>query len=88
MRRVPTIALVLAASALLAPAALATTQTATAGSVTATFTFAGKFPSYKGLHLTIARSGGGVLGCVLGVILIGCAACPGGSCPADRARLD
>ncbi|HEX5270211.1 MAG TPA: hypothetical protein VFW33_06990, partial [Gemmataceae bacterium] len=57
MRRVLTIALVLAASALLAPAALATTQTATAGSVTATFTFAGKFPSYKGLHLTIARSG-------------------------------
>lgn len=57
MRRVLIIALVLAASALLAPAALATTQTATQGTVTATFTFTGKFPSYKRLRLTIARSG-------------------------------
>lgn len=57
VRRVLVIALVLGACALLAPAALATTQTATQGAVTATFTFTGKFPSYKGLHLTIARSG-------------------------------
>jgi hypothetical protein len=57
MRRALIIGLVLAASALLAPAALATTQTATGGSVTATFTFTGKFPSFTGLHLTIARSG-------------------------------
>jgi hypothetical protein len=57
MRRILLIALVLAASAVLAPAALATTQTASSGSVTATFTFHGKFPNFSGLHLTIAQSG-------------------------------
>lgn len=57
MRRILLIALVLAASAVLAPVALATTQTASAGSVTATFTFHGKFPNFSGLHLTIAQSG-------------------------------
>jgi hypothetical protein len=57
MRRVLIIALVLATSAVLAPAALATTQTASAGAVTATFTFTGKFPNYSGLHLRIAQSG-------------------------------
>jgi hypothetical protein len=57
MRRILIAALVLAASALLAPAALATTQTASGGAVTATFTFTGKFPTYSGLHLTIAQSG-------------------------------
>ena len=40
-----------------APAALATTQTASAGNVTATFTFQGKVPRFHGLRLTIARSG-------------------------------
>jgi hypothetical protein len=57
MRRIFVTALVLASSALLAPAALASTQTASAGAVTATFTFGGKYPNYTGLHLTIAQSG-------------------------------
>jgi hypothetical protein len=57
MRRALITAVVLASFALLAPAALATTQTASGGAVTATFTFSGKFPSYSGLHLTIAQSG-------------------------------
>jgi hypothetical protein len=57
MRRLLITALVLAASALLAPAALATTQTASSGGVTATFTYSGTFPNYTGLHLTIAQSG-------------------------------
>lgn len=57
MRRSLITALVLASSALLAPAALATTQTASGGAVTATFTFSGKYPNYSGLHLRIAQSG-------------------------------
>jgi hypothetical protein len=57
MRRALIIALVLAMSALLAPVALATTQRATSGAVTATFTFNGKYPNYSGLHLTIAQAG-------------------------------
>ena len=57
MRRLLITVLVLAASALLAPAALATTQTATSGAVTATFAFTGQFPSFSGLRLTIAQSG-------------------------------
>jgi hypothetical protein len=36
---------------------MATTQTASSGSVTATFTFQGKVPSFHGLRLTIARAG-------------------------------
>src|SRR3974390_607775 len=40
-----------------APAALATTQTASAGDVTATFTFQGKVPNFHGLQLSIARGG-------------------------------
>jgi hypothetical protein len=57
MRRTLITALVLAASALFAPAALATTQTASGGAVTATFTFSGDFPTFSGLQLTIAQSG-------------------------------
>ena len=57
MRRSLITALVLASSALLAPAALATTQTASGGAVTATFTFSGHYPNYSGLHLRIAQSG-------------------------------
>lgn len=58
MRRTFAIIIVVAAAALVsAPAALATTQTAHGGSVTATFTFAGKVPNFHGLRLTIARSG-------------------------------
>jgi hypothetical protein len=57
MRRSLIALLVLAAFALLAPAALATTQTATQGAVTATFTYKGHYPNYSGLHLTIAQSG-------------------------------
>jgi hypothetical protein len=40
-----------------APAALATTQTASSGDVAATFTFQGKVPKFHDLHLTISRSG-------------------------------
>jgi hypothetical protein len=40
-----------------APAALATTQTAQSGDVTATFTFAGKYPNFTGLHIAIAQGG-------------------------------
>lgn len=40
-----------------APSALATTQTAQAGNVTATFTFQGKEPNFRGERLTIARGG-------------------------------
>lgn len=57
MRRILITAVVLAASALCAPVALAATQTASRGGVTATFTFTGKYPNYSGLHLTIARAG-------------------------------
>jgi hypothetical protein len=47
----------LAACLLGAPAALASTQTAQPGGVTATFTYQGHAPSYKGLRLSIARGG-------------------------------
>ncbi len=57
MRRILISALVFASFALLAPAALATTQTATGGAVTATFTYTGQFPNYSELHLSIAQSG-------------------------------
>jgi hypothetical protein len=40
-----------------APAALATSQTATAGGVTATFSFTGTYPSYKHERLRIAQGG-------------------------------
>ncbi len=57
MRRCLIAILALAASALLAPSALAVTQTSTSGDVTATFTYAGKYPNYTGLHLSITKSG-------------------------------
>jgi hypothetical protein len=57
MRRSLIITVVLAVSVLAAPSALATTQTASGGAVTATFTFSGHFPNYSGLHLRIAQSG-------------------------------
>jgi hypothetical protein len=57
MRRGLISVLVLAAFALLAPAALATTQTASQGAVIATFSYTGQFPNYSRLHLTIAQSG-------------------------------
>ena len=40
-----------------APAALAATQTAQSGAVSATFTFTGSYPNYAGLHLSIAQGG-------------------------------
>src|ERR1700729_2173087 len=40
---------------LVAPAALATTQTATSGNVTATFVFGGKYPNFTGRQLSIAQ---------------------------------
>ncbi len=53
-------ALVLAVAAtvlslLAAPSALATTQTAQSGNVSATFTFSGSYPNFTGLHLSIAQ---------------------------------
>ncbi|MGN6870330.1 MAG: hypothetical protein ACTHMY_18225 [Solirubrobacteraceae bacterium] len=57
MRRVLAILSVTAMCLLAAPAALASTQTASSGNVTATFTFHGKVPHFHGLHLTIARGG-------------------------------
>src|ERR1700749_4538165 len=71
MRRGLITLLVLAGLALMGPAALAatprtapaaptTTQTASAGAVTATFTFSGQYPEYKNLHLPIAKSGSGL----------------------------
>ena len=48
---------VLAACLLGSPAALASTQTTESGGVTATFTYQGHAPSYKGLRLSIARGG-------------------------------
>jgi len=50
--------LVAALTLLVAPAtALATTQTAQSGDVSATFTFAGSYPNYTGLHLSITQGG-------------------------------
>jgi len=57
MRRVLTTLSVTALCLLAAPAALATTQTAHGGNVSATFTFQGKVPKFHGLHLTISRGG-------------------------------
>ena len=58
MRRAFVLVLVVVGACLaLAPSALATTQTANAGNVTATFTFQGKVPNFHGLRLTIARGG-------------------------------
>jgi hypothetical protein len=45
------------AALVVAPVALATTQTASSGDVTATFTFQGKVPNFHGLRLTIAQGG-------------------------------
>ena len=58
MRRAFVLVLVaLGAFLVAAPPALATTQTATAGNVTATFAFQGQVPNFRGLRLTIARAG-------------------------------
>ena len=55
MRRALLITSVLAALLVAAPAAWATTQTAHAGNVTATFTFKGSFPNYSRERLKIAQ---------------------------------
>lgn len=60
MRRALTILAVTGACLTAAPAAIATTETASAGNVTATFTFQGKLPRFHGLRLTIARGGAAV----------------------------
>ena len=52
--------LILLGLLLAAPAAGAATQTASAGPITATFTFIGSFPSYTGQHLTISHGTVGV----------------------------
>jgi hypothetical protein len=48
---------VVTAALVMAPSALATTQTAHSGKVEATFTYRGKFPNYTGETLTIAQAG-------------------------------
>ena len=56
MKRVLVIALVATAVLLVAaPVALATTQTAQSGDVSATFTFGGSYPNFTGLQLSIAQ---------------------------------
>jgi hypothetical protein len=57
MRRAFAITAALGLALVATPAALATTETASSGTVTATFSFQGKLPHFHGLHLTIARSG-------------------------------
>lgn len=57
MRRTPIIVGVLALSLAGAPAALAKTETASAGNVMAALTFQGKFPNYSGQRLEISRGG-------------------------------
>ncbi len=57
MRRALVLPVVIAVCLIAAPAALATTQTAHAGNVTATFAFQGKVPNFHGLHLTISQGG-------------------------------
>ncbi len=44
-------------SLLAAPSALATTQTAQSGNVSATFTFSGSYPNFTGMRLSIAQGG-------------------------------
>ena len=46
---------VIALTLVAAPAALATTQSAQSGNVSATFTFSGSYPNFSGLHLSIAQ---------------------------------
>lgn len=57
MRRGLITLVVFAAFAGLAPAALATTQTASQGAVTATFSYTGHYPNYSALDLSITKSG-------------------------------
>jgi hypothetical protein len=57
MRRAITIMAALAASLVLAPAALATTQTAHSGDVSATFTYKGHYPNFSHEKLSISQSG-------------------------------
>src|SRR3984885_4661252 len=55
MRRLLAITVIAVACLIAAPAALATTETASAGNVTATFTFQGKLPTYHGQRLEITQ---------------------------------
>jgi len=57
MRRAFSILSVTAACLVAAPAAFATTQTASSGNVSASFAFQGKVPKFHALHLTISRGG-------------------------------
>jgi hypothetical protein len=59
MRRAVAIVCVLVALAVDAGAAAAKTQTAHAGSISATFSFTGQFPHFKNERLEIARAGKG-----------------------------
>lgn len=57
LRRALITSIVTAVCLIVAPVALATTQTASSGSVSVTFAFQGKVPKFHGLHLTISRGG-------------------------------
>jgi hypothetical protein len=55
MSLIAVIGVVTLLSLIVAPAAPAATQTAQLGDVSATFTFAGSYPNYTGLHLSITQ---------------------------------
>jgi len=57
VRRLLVFVCVLVTSLMAAPAALATTQTAHSGNVTATFRFNGTYPNYTGETMMISRAG-------------------------------
>jgi hypothetical protein len=70
-------AAVLAAPLALAPGALAATQTAQSGIVSATFSYKGKVPNYSNLQLTIKRSGAVVYSKPVSSSLCGTSCWPG-----------
>jgi len=57
VKRGLTISVVLASLLVAAPGAMATTQTAHSGDVTASFTFRGSYPNFTGETLTISQAG-------------------------------
>ena len=71
------VCIVTVVSLLAAPAALATTQTASSGNVTATFTFGGSYPNFTGLHLTIAQGASVYYDASVGSKLCGTFCAPG-----------
>src|SRR5579863_9341128 len=69
------------AALVMAPSAWATTQIARSGDVTATFTFHGKYPSYKGETLSISQSGNVLYSQPIHSTLCGTFCAPGSASP-------